>query len=62
MNDKKKFLIVSLVVLATLSFFLGHFWNCAIFALQKAVASGVLPLAIPKFLAGIGITGMHFLL
>ena len=60
MNDKAKFLIVWFVLLAAAGFFLSHFWSCTVFALQKVLASGVLPsLAVSKFLGGI--TGMHFL-
>ena len=53
MNGKKKFLIFGLLLLALLSFFLGDFWSCAVYALENAVAAKVLPLVLSKILAGI---------
>jgi hypothetical protein len=61
MNAKKKFLIAGLLLMAILSFFLGHFWSYTICVLQKAVVVGVVPFFVSsKFLAGI--TGIRFLL
>ncbi len=61
MNAKKKFLIVWLLLMATLSFFLGHFWSYTVYLLQKAVVVGIVPsFVFAKFIAGI--TGVSFLL
>ncbi len=61
MNGKTKFLIVGLLLLATLSFFLGHFWSYTVWLLQKAVVVEIVPsFVFAKFIAGI--TGMSFLL
>ena len=59
MNGKKKFLIFGLLLLALLSFFLGDFWSCAVYALENAVAAKVFPLVLSKILVGIT-TAMHF--
>lgn len=53
MNGKKKFLIFGLLLLALLSFFLGDFWSCTVYALENAVAAKVLSLVLSKILAGI---------
>jgi hypothetical protein len=60
MNGKTKFLIIGLLLMATLSFLLGHFWSYTICALQKVAATGFGPLLVSsKFLAGI--TSIRFL-
>jgi hypothetical protein len=60
MNTKKMFLIVALLLMATMSFFLGHFWSYAISVLQRAVVVGIAPFLVSsKFLAGI--TTIRFL-
>ena len=53
MTGNTKFLILALLLLVALSFFLGHFWNCAVWALQKAVATGVTPPHAITFVEGI---------
>jgi hypothetical protein len=58
-NTKKMFLIVALLLMATMSFFLGHFWSYAISVLQRAVVVGMPFLVSSKFLAGI--TTIRFL-
>jgi len=60
MNGKTKFLILGLVLAVALGLFLSHFWSYTICALEKAVATGFVPLVVSKFAAGI--TGMRFLL
>ena len=61
MNGKRKFLIIALLLVVALGFFPGHFWSCAVCALGKAVAAGLVALLVfSKVLAGIA--GMHFLL
>jgi hypothetical protein len=40
-------------------FFISHFWSWVVYALQKAIAFGPLPLLVfSKFAAGIA--GIHF--
>jgi hypothetical protein len=54
MNAKEKLLVIALLLMVTLSFFLGHFWSYTICLLQKAVVAGIAPLLVSsKFLAGI---------
>jgi hypothetical protein len=55
MNGKRKFPIGWLLLVAALSFFLGHFWS------YLPVFHGIVSLFVfSKFLAGLG--GTHFLL
>ena len=61
MNGKTKFLIVGLLLLAALSFFMGHFWSFTIYVLQKAVATGFVPVSVFSKLF-VGITEIRFLL
>jgi hypothetical protein len=61
MNGQKKFLILSLVVLAALSFFLGHFWSYTVCALQRVVATGFVPLFVFSKLVP-GVAHVPFLL
>ena len=63
MNAKKKFLIVWLLLMVALSFFLGHFWSYTVYtvyALEKAVALGIVPLFV--FSKSLAIAGVSFLL
>jgi hypothetical protein len=53
MNGKKKFLIIALLLVVAFSFFLGDFWSCTAYALEKAVAEKVLLHVLSKILAGI---------
>ncbi|PYT98943.1 MAG: hypothetical protein DMG38_13735 [Acidobacteria bacterium] len=67
MRGNTKFLILGLLLGLGLSFFLSHFWSFTLCAIRNAVASGRAPLAtgiaplfVSKFLAGI--TAVHLLL
>ncbi|HTT32487.1 MAG TPA: hypothetical protein VMH48_02700 [Methylomirabilota bacterium] len=54
LKDKLLFVLVLLVVAAT--FLFSHYWTCALFVIQRAVATGVLPLILPKSLVGVAFT------
>ena len=59
MSIKDKVLLAWLLMLMVLSFLLGHFWSYTIFAIQKAVALGLLPWLVVCELAA-GIAGFAF--
>ena len=59
MSIKDEVLFVWLLMLMVMSFFLSHVWSVAVFAIQKAVALGVLPLLVVWQLAP-GIARIHF--
>ena len=53
MNIREKLLFVWLLVAMVASFLLTNFWNCAVYAIQKMVVFGLLPLVISKIASGI---------
>ncbi|HYL86982.1 MAG TPA: hypothetical protein VE263_22350 [Candidatus Angelobacter sp.] len=53
MSTKDKLLLIWLLMIVALSFFISHFWSFTIYAIQKAVALGVVPLLVASRLAGI---------
>ena len=58
MPVKDKILFVWLVLAVVLSFFFSHFWEVAVYALERAVALGVLSVpVVSQFVAGIA--GLH---
>jgi len=53
---KDKLLLVMVLLVVAASFLFSHYWTCTLFVIQHAVASGVLPLILPKSLAGMDVT------
>ena len=51
MNIKEKLLFLFILVWIVGSFLLANFWNCTVYAIQKVVAFGVVPLLISKLVA-----------
>jgi hypothetical protein len=59
MAIKEQLLFLWLLLVVVSVFFISHFWSCVVYALQKAIAFGVLPLLVfSKFAAGLA--GIHF--
>jgi hypothetical protein len=53
MAIKEQLLFLWLLLLVVSVFFISHFWSCVVYALQKAIAFGLLPLLVfSKFAAG----------
>ncbi|HXY25827.1 MAG TPA: hypothetical protein VEI73_14320 [Candidatus Acidoferrum sp.] len=59
MSMKEKLLLVLLVMVVALSFFFSHYWACTLFVIQRAVATGLLPVRGFTMLAP-WIAGVHF--
>jgi hypothetical protein len=58
MAIKEQFLFLWLLLVLVSVFFVSHFWSCVVYALQKAIAFGLLPLMVfSKF--AMGIAGFH---
>ncbi len=53
MSRKEKILVVCVVVVLALSFVFRNSWTCVVYALSKAVAAHLVPLALTKLVAGI---------
>ena len=59
MSVKEKLLFAWLLMWMVVTFLLNHFWSFTVYALQKMVAFGVLPLLLSKLAAGVA--GISFL-
>ena len=51
MSIKDKLLLAWILMWIVGSFLLANFWNCTVYAIQKVVAFGVVPLLISKIVA-----------
>ena len=61
MTMKEILLIVWILALVALAFFFRHFWSCAVYLMQKAVALSFIPLPSLVKLAAV-ICGVQFVL